>query len=117
MPAPAAEAFHIEDIFPSIDCGRFPVKRIAGESVEVWANIYRDGHDVISADLIWRRETEADWQRTPMIHHGKSMLGWCLCAGRDWPLPLRDRSLTDELQRGNAALKKLKANGDQSRRA
>jgi starch synthase (maltosyl-transferring) len=70
MPAPAAEAFHIEDIFPSIDCGRFPVKRIAGESVEVWANIYRDGHDVISADLIWRRETEADWQRTPMIHHG-----------------------------------------------
>ena len=70
MPAPAAEAFHIEDIFPSIDYGRFPVKRIAGESVEVWANIYRDGHDVISADLIWRRETEADWQRTPMIHHG-----------------------------------------------
>ena len=30
----------------SIDGGRFPVKRIVGERVEVWADIYRDGHEV-----------------------------------------------------------------------
>ena len=39
-------AFHFEDIYPSIDGGRFPVKRIVGERVEVWADRYRDGHDV-----------------------------------------------------------------------
>jgi starch synthase (maltosyl-transferring) len=70
MSAPVKQAFHIEEIFPSIDCGRFAVKRIVGETVEVWADIYRDGHDVVAADLIWRREPESGWQRTPMTHHG-----------------------------------------------
>src|SRR5438552_3080669 len=41
-------AFHIEDVYPLIDGGRFPVMRIAGERVEVWSDIYRDGHDVVS---------------------------------------------------------------------
>jgi starch synthase (maltosyl-transferring) len=61
--------FHIEEIFPSIDGGRFPVKRIVAEPVEVWADIYRDGHSVVAAALIWRQETDDDWQRAPMIHH------------------------------------------------
>ena len=26
----------IEDVHPAVDAGRFPVKRIAGEPVEVW---------------------------------------------------------------------------------
>lgn len=70
MTAVSSHAFHIENVFPSVDCGRFPVKRIVGETVEVWADIYRDGHDVITADLIWRREPDTDWQRTPMFHDG-----------------------------------------------
>ena len=59
-------AFHIEDIYPIVDGGRFPVKRIHGEAIEVWADIYRDGHEIIAAALIWRREQDRDWQRTPM---------------------------------------------------
>ena len=62
-------AFHIEDVFPLIDGGRFPVKRIVGERVEVWADIYRDGHDVVSAALVWRRERDREWHREPMTHH------------------------------------------------
>ncbi|MCG6203794.1 alpha-1,4-glucan--maltose-1-phosphate maltosyltransferase [Rhodopseudomonas sp. HC1] len=61
-------AFHIEDIYPIIDGGRFPVKRIVGEPIEVWADIYRDGHEVMAAALIWRREQDQEWQRTPMRH-------------------------------------------------
>ncbi|MFZ5736033.1 MAG: alpha-1,4-glucan--maltose-1-phosphate maltosyltransferase [Pseudomonadota bacterium] len=59
-------AFHIEDIYPLIDGGRFAVKRIVGEPIEVWADIYRDGHEVIAAALIWRREQDSTWQRVPM---------------------------------------------------
>ncbi len=62
----ATGAFHIEDVYPSIDSGRFPVKRIVGEPVEVWADIYRDGHDVIGAALIWRLEIDREWRREPM---------------------------------------------------
>jgi len=64
----AGGAFHIEDIFPIIDSGRFPVKRVVGEPIEVWADIYRDGHEVIAAALIWRREQDQDWQRAPLRH-------------------------------------------------
>jgi starch synthase (maltosyl-transferring) len=66
----AGGAFLIEDIYPSIDGGRFAVKRIAGEPVEVWADIYRGGDGVIAAALVWRRETDQDFQRVPMQHHG-----------------------------------------------
>lgn len=59
-------AFHIEDIYPIIDAGRFPVKRIQGEAIEVWADIYRDGHEIIDAAIIWRREQDREWQRAPM---------------------------------------------------
>jgi starch synthase (maltosyl-transferring) len=61
--------FHIEDIYPLIDGGRFPVKRIVGEPIEVWADIFRGGHDVTRATLLWRRENDAVWQRSPMRHH------------------------------------------------
>ncbi|MDQ8727705.1 alpha-1,4-glucan--maltose-1-phosphate maltosyltransferase [Bradyrhizobium sp. LHD-71] len=64
-----AGAFHIEDIYPSIECGRYPVKRLAGEMIDVWADIYRSGHDVVVAELIWRREGTSSWQRAPMVRH------------------------------------------------
>jgi starch synthase (maltosyl-transferring) len=63
-------AFHIEDVYPLIDGGRFAVKRIVGERVEVWADIYRDGHDVAAASLVWRREQDRRWRREAMTHHG-----------------------------------------------
>jgi len=59
-------SFHIETVYPLIDGGRFPVKRIVGEPIEVWADLYRDGHDVIAAALLWRLEVDRDWRRAPM---------------------------------------------------
>jgi len=63
---PTGPRFRIEDIFPSVDGGRYPVKRIAGEPVSVWADIFREGHDVIAAALLWRLEGDETWQRDPM---------------------------------------------------
>ncbi|MGX4802687.1 maltotransferase domain-containing protein [Bradyrhizobium guangdongense] len=68
--AAAGSAFLIEDVYPSIDGGRFAVKRIAGDPVEVWADIYRDGDATISAALVWRGEQEREWRRETMTHHG-----------------------------------------------
>jgi starch synthase (maltosyl-transferring) len=64
----AGGAFHIEEIYPIIDGGRFPVKRIAGESIDVWADIFRDGHDIVAAALVWRLDQDREWRRTPMVH-------------------------------------------------
>ena len=61
--------FHIENVFPLVDGGRFPVKRIVGEVIEVWADIFRDGHDVVRGALLWRKESDSHWTRAPMVHH------------------------------------------------
>jgi starch synthase (maltosyl-transferring) len=71
----ASGAFHIEDVFPAIDGGRFAVKRIAGERVEVWADIYRDGHAVVAAALVWRAENDREWRREPMTLHSNDRWG------------------------------------------
>src|SRR5689334_5707668 len=67
---PTGPRFRIEDIYPCVDCGRYPIKRIAGESVDIWADIFREGHDVLAASVIWREEKANDWQREPMTLFG-----------------------------------------------
>ena len=67
---PTGPRFRIEDIYPSVDGGRYPVKRIAGEIVDVWADIFREGQDVLAAALLWRAEMETEWRRAPMRFHG-----------------------------------------------
>ncbi|MFL5085163.1 MAG: alpha-1,4-glucan--maltose-1-phosphate maltosyltransferase [Xanthobacteraceae bacterium] len=65
----SGQRIYIEDIFPAVDFGRFPVKRIVGEPVEVWADIFRDGHAVLAAELIWRAEDSKQWSRNPLKFH------------------------------------------------
>jgi starch synthase (maltosyl-transferring) len=60
---------YIEDVYPLVDGGRFPVKRTIGEEVEVWADILRDGHVVLAAELLWRREGAEKWFRISMTLH------------------------------------------------
>jgi starch synthase (maltosyl-transferring) len=57
---------YVEDIYPVLDAGRFPVKRIVGETMEVWADIFRDGHAVLAGELLWRPEAANRWSRAPM---------------------------------------------------
>jgi starch synthase (maltosyl-transferring) len=56
----------IEGVKPEIDGGRFPIKRTVGEKVNVEADIVTDGHEVIAAQLLYRREQDLDWQVAPM---------------------------------------------------
>lgn len=44
----------VEGVKPEIDAGRFPIKRIVGESVRVEADVFTDGHDEVSAVLQYR---------------------------------------------------------------
>jgi len=60
----------IEGVKPEIDCGRFPAKRTVGERVVVEADIFADGHEALSAVLLYRREDEPQWTEGPMRHLG-----------------------------------------------
>src|SRR5687767_10330532 len=59
----------IERISPELDCWRFPVKRVVGGRLDVWVDIFRDGHDVIAAALRVRAADESNWRDVPMRHH------------------------------------------------
>lgn len=56
----------IEGVRPEIDAGRFPIKRAVGESVMVRADVFGDGHDVVTAVLRYRPSGEA-WREVPML--------------------------------------------------
>ena len=56
----------IDAVRPAVDGGRFAVKRVAGEALEVEAHCFADGHDVLRARLLWRAEDARDWQEVEM---------------------------------------------------
>ena len=56
----------IEAVTPQIDGGRFPVRRVQGESITVQADIFVDGHDLLAAVLLYRQEGEFSWHKVPM---------------------------------------------------
>jgi starch synthase (maltosyl-transferring) len=60
----------IERVEPEIDGGRHPVKRGVGETFEVEADIFQDGHDAIAATLRHRRASSATWETSPMHQVG-----------------------------------------------
>jgi starch synthase (maltosyl-transferring) len=62
----AAERVVIEDVWPEVDGGRHPVKRVVGDIVEVWADIFCDGHEVLTACICWREARGRKWQEAPM---------------------------------------------------
>ncbi|MGN6182487.1 MAG: alpha-1,4-glucan--maltose-1-phosphate maltosyltransferase [Thermoanaerobaculia bacterium] len=56
----------IEAASPQVDGGAFPAKRVAGDVVIAEADIFADGHDLISAVVRHRHESETDWRDVRM---------------------------------------------------
>ena len=57
----------IEQVRPEIDCGRFAIKRVVGESVFVEADVFADGHDQLACRVLYWQGTEKEPQASPMI--------------------------------------------------
>ncbi|MGH9794846.1 MAG: alpha-1,4-glucan--maltose-1-phosphate maltosyltransferase [Candidatus Acidiferrales bacterium] len=60
----------IEGVRPQVDDGRFPIKRTAGESATVTADIHSDGHDQLRAVLLHKAENAEAWTETEMQPRG-----------------------------------------------
>ncbi len=56
----------IEHIGPEVDWGRFPIKRVVGEKVVVTADIFADGHDALSARILYKKQGDREWRETLM---------------------------------------------------
>src|SRR6478735_7153547 len=40
------------DVRPLVDCGRRPAKAVAGETFQVTATVFREGHDAVAANVV-----------------------------------------------------------------
>jgi len=59
-------AIAIENVEPEIEGGRWPIKRAVGDTVDVAADIFKEGHDVLQARVVWRPADAREWQEAPM---------------------------------------------------
>jgi starch synthase (maltosyl-transferring) len=57
----------VENIQPEVDGGLYPAKRTVGESVEVSADIFCDGHDHLRAHMLYRKQEQEQWNTVEMM--------------------------------------------------
>ncbi|HET8631964.1 MAG TPA: alpha-1,4-glucan--maltose-1-phosphate maltosyltransferase [Thermomicrobiales bacterium] len=63
-----AERLTILEVRPQLDCGRYAVKRIVGEQLRVAADIVKEGHDTLAAEVRYRVPGPRQWRAVPMTY-------------------------------------------------
>ena len=64
MPAEGRQRVALQRLSPEIDGGRFPIKRVAGETISVTVDMFADGHELIAGVLKYR--TTGQWSEVPL---------------------------------------------------
>ncbi len=72
-PAEGRRRVVIEEVQPSVDSGRYPVKGVLGEEITVTAAIFADGHDHVAARLLYRHHTQRRWRSVPFVELGNDL--------------------------------------------
>ncbi|MBA2769347.1 MAG: alpha-1,4-glucan--maltose-1-phosphate maltosyltransferase [Sporichthyaceae bacterium] len=57
----------ILDVQPAEGCGRWPAKAVVGETFTVSATVFREGHDMVAADVVLRDPKGRQGPFTPMV--------------------------------------------------
>lgn len=56
----------IDRVSPQLNGGKFPIKRVVGQMVQVSADVLVDGHDLIEASILYKHEKESKWKEIRM---------------------------------------------------
>jgi starch synthase (maltosyl-transferring) len=56
----------ISRVLPTVDGGRYPVKREAGDRLVVTADIFKEGHDMLAAQILYRSQDRPEWREAPL---------------------------------------------------
>jgi starch synthase (maltosyl-transferring) len=65
---PKLDPIAIEAIVPRVEDGRFALKRVLGEAVEVGADLVAEGHGALAAALRYRPDG-GKWHEAPFVHY------------------------------------------------
>ncbi len=114
VPLPRTEQppprIQIQAIEPIVDCGRYAVKRTVGDRVDVYATVFKDGHDVLGGVIRIRPPGDRTWREVTIENLGNDRFGGSFVVDRPgrWQFAIAawtDRIATwqDELRRKLAA--------------
>src|SRR6185295_2424493 len=53
--APMTGRLGIDDVRPAVGDGRHPSKAVVGEVIPITATVWREGHDAVAANVVWKR--------------------------------------------------------------
>ncbi len=70
VPRDRLDRIQIQNVWPALDCGRFPPKRALGATVEVLADVFADGHDVVRVAVRYRAPGAKEWAETELAPIG-----------------------------------------------
>ena len=70
LPSKRPPRIQIQNVRPQVDCGRYPVKATQGDRVDVTADIFKDGHDVLCAVVRYRPAGTRKWLERPLTAVG-----------------------------------------------
>jgi len=68
MPTKRKDRVQISRLTPEIDGGRYPIKRVVDDILEISADIVVDGHNALAVALLFKEEAASDWSEIPMEH-------------------------------------------------
>ncbi|MFI1363601.1 alpha-1,4-glucan--maltose-1-phosphate maltosyltransferase [Streptomyces griseochromogenes] len=63
---PAIGRVPVRDVRPAVDCGRRPAKAVTGETFQITATVFREGHDAVGANVVLRDPAGRRGPWTPM---------------------------------------------------
>ncbi|MCT9084595.1 maltotransferase domain-containing protein, partial [Streptomyces fulvoviolaceus] len=63
---PAIGRIPVRDVRPAVESGRRPAKAVAGETFEVTATVFREGHDAVAANVVLTNPQGRPGPWTPM---------------------------------------------------
>ncbi|MBV2356213.1 DUF3416 domain-containing protein, partial [Streptomyces sp. J2-1] len=63
---PAIGRVPVRDVRPAVECGRRPAKAVTGETFQVTATVFREGHDAVGANVVLRDPSGRRGPWTPM---------------------------------------------------
>jgi starch synthase (maltosyl-transferring) len=65
LPLDGRQRVIVTRVSPEIECGRFAIKRVVGESVIVEADVFADGHDLVFCQILYKQNGH-ELQTSPM---------------------------------------------------
>ena len=101
----------IDRVTPNINHGRFPIKRVVGETVAVTASIFGDSHDYLRAVVEFRKAGTKKWDKIELTESGNDLWTASFKVTQQGMYDYRVVAWVDHLKTWNKGFKKKFADG------